>query len=101
MEDLKQKPTKYSPPGLIYLSWTGLFFFYCIIFIPLASIGHSGGEQVPFTLFAIAIGPTIWGYLLISIITTVFFHKWLKDYWILNLIVFVITGLILMNSFIK
>lgn len=98
MDNTKTKP-KYSPPGIIYLAWTGLFLFFCFIVIPFASMGHSGGEQVPLTLFAFAIGPTIWGYFLISIITTLFFRKWLKNYWILNTLIFLITGLILINNY--
>ncbi len=46
-------------PWIIYIIWTGLILFFCIVVIPLADIGHSGGEQVPFTLFAFAVESAI------------------------------------------
>ena len=93
------KTKRFSIPGIIYLSWTGLILFFCFIVIPLANTGHYGGEQVPLTLLAYAVGPAIWGYFLISILTSIIFNKWFKIYWILNLIVFLVTGLILWSYY--
>ncbi|MBN2396116.1 MAG: hypothetical protein JXC36_06610 [Candidatus Atribacteria bacterium] len=99
MNQTEQKPRRFSVPGMIYVSWTGLIVFFCFVVIPLASIGHSGGEQVPLTFLAYAIGPAIWGYFVISIMTSIVFKKWFKTYWIINLIVFLITGLILWSYY--
>jgi hypothetical protein len=49
------------------------------------------------TLLASAIGIAIGGYFIISILTSIIFDKWIKKYWILNLIVFLITGGILLR----
>lgn len=95
MIQTEQKARKFWKPGLIYLGWTALILFFCFVVIPIANIGHSGGEQIPLTLLAYAIEPAIWGYLFISILTSILFKKWFQKYWIINLIVFSISGFIL------
>jgi hypothetical protein len=85
-------PKRFSLPGIIYITWTGLLLFFVFVIIPIANIGHSGGEQIPLTLFAYAISFAIVGYFIISILTSIIFDKWIKKYWILNLLVFLITG---------
>ncbi len=95
MVNTVEKQRRLSTPWLIYIIWTGLILFFCIVVIPLADIGHSGGEQVPFTLLAYAVESAIWGYFLISIVTSIIFNKWFKKYWIINLLVFFFTGFII------
>ena len=82
-------------PKLIHIIWGGLIIFFLFVFIPIKSIGYSGGEQVPLTLLADAVQWIIWGYFLISIITTMAFFEWFKKYWIINVLIFIITGVIL------
>lgn len=88
---------KYIKPHVIYLSWTIMILIFWFIGIPIANIGHSGGEQIPLTLLAYSIGPVIIGYLLISILTTIFFKVWFRKYWLLNVIVFLAASFILIS----
>ena len=97
MNRTDSNPKRFSIPGIIYMTWTGLLLFFIFVIIPIANIGHSGGEQIPLTLLASAIGIAIGGYFIISILTSIIFDKWIKKYWILNLIVFLITGGILLR----
>lgn len=97
MKRTDSNPKRFSIPGIIYITWTGLLLFFIFVIIPIENIGHSGGEQIPLTLFAYAISIAIGGYFSISILTSIIFDKWIKKYWLLNLIVFLITGGILLG----
>lgn len=99
MNQKEQQEKRFWLPAVIYLAWTVLILFFCFVVIPIANIGHSGGEQVPLTLLAYSILPALWGYFLISIITSILFKKWFEKYWILNLIVFSVMGFILGNYY--
>ncbi len=90
-------PKGFSIPWIIYITWTGLFLLFIFVIIPIENIGHSGGEQIPLTLLAYAVSIAIGGYFIISILTSIIFDKWIKKYWIFNLIVFLITGGILLR----
>jgi len=59
-----------NPPRL-YLIWFLILIFLTFIIIPLASIGHSAGEQVPLVLMNDIIGIGLYGFLIISLITEV------------------------------
>lgn len=78
-------------PISMYLLWVMLFGLFCLA-IPILSIGHSGGEQRPLTLLAHALNILIYGFFVISIITTFLFQKWFKKYWYINVFIFVISG---------
>jgi len=90
---------KRSIPRLIYFIWTALILAFIFIVIPISSIGHSGGEQVPLTLFAYAVEIAIWGYFILSILISLLFTAWTRKYWIVNLILFLITGFLLLSYF--
>ena len=92
---------KYLKPHIIYLTWTLLAVIFWFVVIPIASIGHSGGEQVPLTLLAESLGPITLGYFTISILTTILFKDWFKKYWIVNLIIFSLTTFLLTMSIIN
>ncbi len=47
-----------------------LFLFYCFAIIPIADMGHSGGEQIPLILFGESINYAVIVFFLVSIITT-------------------------------
>ena len=84
-----------SIPGLIYFIWTAFILVFIFIVIPISSIGHSGGEQVPFTLLAYAVEVATWGYFILSILISILFTAWTRKYWIINLLLFLITGSLL------
>ncbi len=95
MDKTENKNKLRLTPKLIHIIWGGLIILYLFVFIPIKSIGHSGGEQVPLTLLAYALQWIIWGYFLISIVTAVTFFDWFKKYWIINVLIFILTGGIL------
>ncbi|OAQ40182.1 hypothetical protein A5893_17415 [Pedobacter psychrophilus] len=78
-----------SPTGIYALTFI-IFFVFCIIFVPLLSIGHSGGEQVPMTLLAYAFTYLHYSLICVSILTSIIFRTWFKKYWFINLTIFVV-----------
>ena len=74
-----------------------MILLFLFIGIPTANIGHSGGEQIPLTLIAYSILPILIGYLVISVLTTVYFKVWFRKYWLLNVSVFLIISAILIG----
>ena len=83
-------------PFGIYLLWILSLLFFCIIGIPLLSIGHSGGEQVPFTLLSYTSDALVFGFMLISALSPFVYHSWYKRYSYIPLIVpILIFGLLL------
>ncbi len=79
-------------PGKIYLLGLLIFFLFCFVCIPILSIGHSGGEQVPLILLSYAVDYLVYGLLLISILTSLVYRNWVKKYWYVNVVVFCITA---------
>jgi hypothetical protein len=75
-----------NPFGL-YLLWMIFLMTFCIIGIPLLSIGHSGGEQVPFTLLGNASNALVFGFILISLVSPIAYWNWYKKYAFIPLIV--------------
>ncbi len=92
---------RFLKPHFIYIAWTILVLGFLFIGIPVANIGHSGGEQIPLTLLAYSIQPILIGYLLISIFTSIIFLDRFKKYWFLNLIVFSLTAYLLVSFWIR
>ncbi len=83
-------------PFGVYLLWILLLLLFCIIGIPLLSIGHPGGEQVPFTLLGYACDAFDIGFILISATSPFIYHKWYRKYAYIPLIVpLLIIGIIL------
>ena len=95
----KAKSKKIPVPGIVYILWTSLILVFLFIAIPIANIGHTGGEQIPLTLFVYSIIPSIWGYFIISLITSIIYPSWFKKYWIINLIVFLSSGYFLLHHY--
>ena len=75
---------KNNIPEKIYMFFLLLVVAFCIIGIPIFSIGHSSGEQVPFTLFVIVLSITQYGLFAISVITSILYFEWAKKYWFIN-----------------
>ncbi len=71
---------------------------------PIADIGHSGGEAVGLTFFAVTIHATWYITVAAAIITLFFYRDWVKKYWYKNAIVItvglgvIVSGLIEQNS---
>ena len=84
-------------PVKIYLFWILAITLFCVIGIPIISIGKSGGEQVPLILLSYAIGALVYGLFLISIISS-FKFEWFRKYWLVNIIVFLITGYLIVST---
>jgi len=83
-------------PFGIYLLWMLSLLLFCIIGIPLLSIGHSGGEQVPFTLLGYTCDALAIGFIIISATSPFIYHKWYRKYAYFPLIVpLLIIGLLL------
>ncbi|WP_316756312.1 hypothetical protein [Pedobacter aquatilis] len=82
----------FGSPFKIYLYGIILLLGFCVIGIPILSMGHSGGEQVPMTLIAYSLNYFIYGLFFISILTSILFWNWLKKYWYINSIIFILTG---------
>ena len=62
---------------------------------PILSMGHSAGEQRPLTLLSYLLEITFYGFLIISILTPIFFLEWFKKYWYLSVAIALISFLIL------
>ena len=74
--------------------------FYFVLIIPTESSGHSGGEQVPLILFAKGLEFFSWVFFVISIITTFMDKEWIKVFWPLNLVIFLLAGGLLLLAYI-
>jgi hypothetical protein len=85
-------------PISIYLLWGMLFGLFSLA-IPILSIGHSGGEQRPLTLFAYALNILFYGFFVLSIITTFLFLRWFKKYWYINVFIFLTSGGLLVTVY--
>jgi uncharacterized membrane protein len=101
MNQTETTSKKRSIPGILYITWTCLFVIFVLVGIPIANMGHSGGEQIPMTLFAYAIETLFWGYFGTSILTSMIFYKWFKEYWLLNLLIFLVSGLLLLAGYLN
>jgi len=87
----------FNNPAKIYLVWSVLLGLFCFIGIPILSIGSSGGEQKPLTLLADALDIAVYGFFVISILTSILFSGWFKKYWYVNMLVMLITGFIIIS----
>jgi len=83
----------------IYLFWTGLTGISIILIPLILGATTSGGEQKPLIWISIVVTPIIWGYLIISILTSFLSRKWIQEYWYVNLGVLVLTVWILFNYY--
>jgi hypothetical protein len=71
----------------LYLLWTAVTIILVVV-VPLVLGGtSSGGEQKPLIWLFKVVEPVFWGYLLLGVLTTLFFHEWVKEYWYINLLV--------------
>lgn len=85
----------FESPFKIYLYGTIIFLALCVVGIPILSIGHSGGEQVPTTLIAYALNYFIYGIFFVSILSSILFWNWFKKYWYINSVIFILTGFLI------
>jgi len=93
-----EKEQSFSSPRRIYQVWIILFVIFGV-FIPILSIGHSGGEQMPFTLLSYAVNYLVYGLLIISAITPIFFRAWFKRYWYIPVLTMLIAIFLILSVF--
>ncbi len=88
-----------ADPVKIYGWLIILFLLFCFAIIPIADIGHSGGEQIPLILFGESINYAVVIFFLVSIITTFTHRKWFKNNWYINLLIFLISGYLIIAGY--
>ena len=88
-------------PFGIYVVFIVVFFAFCLIGIPLLSIGHSGGEQVPLTILGHGISGLVFGLILWSVVSPIMFWRWYKENMFIPLIVPVGTAALLIYMLIE
>ena len=71
----------------VYAVFIGALLIFCIIGIPLLSIGHAGGEQVPLTLLGHTLSVAVFGLIILSILSPIFFWRWYKKFRFIPLVV--------------
>lgn len=79
-------------PMKVYLLWIILILLFCIIGIPVLSIGHSGGEQVPLILLGHASTITVFGLIIISAVSPIIYWRWYKKYYFVPMVIPVFLG---------
>jgi hypothetical protein len=85
-------------PAGIFAGWTIMWIAFCFIGIPILTINSSGGEQKPLIYLSESIYVVLYGYLFISIFTSICFFSWFKKYWYVNALVFLVTSFILFSE---
>jgi hypothetical protein len=84
-----------NSPIWVYLSAIFVIVAFCFIGIPILSIGSYGGEQKPFVLLSHAIDWSVYGFLILSFLTSFIFWNWFKKYWYINVSIFSICFIML------
>jgi lysylphosphatidylglycerol synthetase-like protein (DUF2156 family) len=79
-------------PLHLYGWWIVLCVLFCFTVIPIASIGHSAGEQIPLTYLSYVLSVLIHGLFIICVASSFIYKKWMKEYWMLNLIILICVG---------
>ena len=99
MKERMSANNKYFTATNLYILWaivTGI----SIVVVPLIlGLTTSGGEQKPLIWMALVIEPILWGFMLLSVLTTLMFQEWAKKYWYINLLVFSLTAWILFRYY--
>lgn len=75
-----------NPMG-VYLLWFIVLLLFCIIGIPILSMGHADGEQVPLTLLGHTANIAVIGLILISLVSPILYWGWYKKYMFIPLII--------------
>ena len=74
---------KVFSPWRIYLIIIGLFVLFSIVGIPLLSMDHSGGEQMPLILLGYALNVLACSMLISSLIIPFIYRSWFKKYFLI------------------
>ncbi len=83
-----------NPMG-VYLLWFITLLLFCFIGIPLLSIGHADGEQVPLTLLGHTMNVAVGGLIIISLISPILYWGWFRKYMFIPLIIPLLTIVLL------
>jgi len=65
-------------PLRLYLLWIIILLLFSFTGIPLLSIGHAEGEEVPATLLGHTIRLGVWGFVIISLMSPLLFWRWFR-----------------------
>jgi hypothetical protein len=76
-----------SNPMGIYLLLIIAFLLFCCVGIPILSLGHADGEQVPLMLLGHAMNAVAAGFILISVCSPVIYWRRYKKYMFIPLII--------------
>jgi hypothetical protein len=79
-------------PLKLMIYWLFLLLVISIIVIPILFATTVGGEQRPLTFLVYMILFAVYGTLILSVVTPIFYFDWFKKYWYVNLIFFVLSG---------
>lgn len=85
-------------PLKLMIYWLLLLMVINIIVIPVLFATTVSGEQRPITFLVYMILVAVYGTLILSIITPVFYFDWFKKYWYFNLIFLVLSGYYVMKD---
>ena len=75
-----------NPMGL-YLLWIILLLVFCLIGIPVLSIGSPGGDQITFMLLARTADVAVAGFIIISSLSPIVYWNWYKKYMFIPLLI--------------
>lgn len=79
-------------PLKLMIYWLLLLIVVSIVVIPLLFSSTISGEQSPLTFLVYMILFAVYGTLILSTITPIFYFDWFKKYWYINLIVFILSS---------
>jgi hypothetical protein len=94
MHQTNNKKRKHNIPVIIYAAWSGIFLFYIFLLIRVGRWSGPGNQQEILQLSANVARIAVKGYFVISILTSFLDLNWFKKFWYVNLIVFLVTGIL-------
>lgn len=94
-----QKIKLVSIPLKIYSYIVIAFILFCFLVVPLANIGHSGGEQVAMLCLAYGLNAFVYILLAACIFNTFSFWTWSKTFWPINILTFLFCIYMLKDGF--
>jgi len=71
----------------LYLLWIILLLVFCLIGIPVLSIGSPGGDQITFMLLARTADVAVAGFIIISSLSPIVYWNWYKKYMFIPLLI--------------
>lgn len=82
-------------PIKLILYWMTIVLITTVIGMIFLSASSSGGEQSPMTFLGKMLPIVLYGVLTISILSFFLFKVWLRKFWLLNLLITIVSGYLL------